>query len=268
MKLAFSTLGCPAWSFEKILAEASRMGFDGIELRGVEGCMDFEKIPAFSMQNLKGTCEKMHSAGLQWAGLGTSVHFHDLSSYSAMLAEGESGIDLCERADMPFIRVFGDRISSSDTQEVISRVIAGLQSLCKYAEKGRCLVLLEVHGDFNRLETLNPVLDAMEGNPSFGILWDIEHSDKVYARDWKIFYKRIKPFIRHVHIKDHRRMEKDFALCFVGDGDIPIREIVQTLLSEDYSGFFSLEWEKMWHPELPEPQEAFARYVDFMHRIK
>ena len=33
MKLAFSTLACPNWSWDLILDNAVRFGFDGIEIR-------------------------------------------------------------------------------------------------------------------------------------------------------------------------------------------------------------------------------------------
>lgn len=37
-------------------------------------------------------------------------------------------------------------------------------------------------------------------------------------------------------------------LCLIGEGVIPIKEIVKTLESDGYSGYMSLEWEKKWHP--------------------
>ena len=36
MKLSFATLGCPKWTLEQIAANAKAMGFDGVELRGVD----------------------------------------------------------------------------------------------------------------------------------------------------------------------------------------------------------------------------------------
>jgi hypothetical protein len=47
MKLAFSTLECPDWSFQQILDNAQQMGFNGIEIRGSENEMDVAKIPYF-----------------------------------------------------------------------------------------------------------------------------------------------------------------------------------------------------------------------------
>ena len=40
MKLCFSTLGCPEWSFSDIISTACDMGYDGIEIRGVGNVID------------------------------------------------------------------------------------------------------------------------------------------------------------------------------------------------------------------------------------
>jgi len=48
MKLGFSTLGCPKWSFDTILERATKYGFNGFEVRGIQGQMDLLKIPEFA----------------------------------------------------------------------------------------------------------------------------------------------------------------------------------------------------------------------------
>ena len=55
MKLSFSTLGCPEWCFDKVLDEAERLGFQGIEIRGVNGVMRAEEIPEFFPENVAET---------------------------------------------------------------------------------------------------------------------------------------------------------------------------------------------------------------------
>ena len=44
LPLAFSTLGCPAWSWKTILETADRLGYAGLELRGIAGEMDLTKV--------------------------------------------------------------------------------------------------------------------------------------------------------------------------------------------------------------------------------
>ena len=78
----------------------------------------------------------------------------------------------------------------------------------------------------------------------------------------------MRPLLRHVHIKDYHRGENgQFTLCPVGEGDIPLPEIVHTLLRDGYDGYFSLEWEKKWVPSLAEPEEVFPAFVRYMRAL-
>ena len=55
MKLAFTTLGCPDWTFDQIINEAQRLGFEAIEIRGVDGKMRAEEIDLFFPENVEST---------------------------------------------------------------------------------------------------------------------------------------------------------------------------------------------------------------------
>jgi len=265
MKLAFTTLGNPDWSFDKTLNEACRLGFEAIEIRGVEGKMLANEIVQFSPENLNETKEKLTACNLNLCGFGTSVSFHDFDKYGDMINEGKIAIDVCSQAGIPFIRVFGDKISLNDiSTNVIDRVIKGIRELCIYASDKDVKVLLEVHGDFNTIENVMGVANGLKDSPEFGILWDIAHSDRSYGDNYMEFYSRIRPFIYHVHIKDHIRADGNFKLCLVGKGDIPIKEIIKTLAADEYNGYLSFEWEKKWHPQLEEPEIAYPAFIDFM----
>jgi len=45
LPLAFSTLGCPAWEWQKILQFAESHGFAAIEIRGLMGSLDGRNLP-------------------------------------------------------------------------------------------------------------------------------------------------------------------------------------------------------------------------------
>lgn len=47
MKIAFQTLASPNWSWEQTLNAAAQLGYDGIELRGVEGEMYLPRARPF-----------------------------------------------------------------------------------------------------------------------------------------------------------------------------------------------------------------------------
>ena len=53
----------------------------------------------------------------------------------------------------------------------------------------------------------------------------------------------------------------------MGEGALPVAEIVRMLEKSGYTGYYSLEWEKRWHPELRDAAAEFPAYAEFMRRI-
>jgi len=63
--LSFSTLGCPDWSFEKILEFSVANNYDGIELRGILRELDLTKCPEFiNRDKIAETRRNLRSAKL------------------------------------------------------------------------------------------------------------------------------------------------------------------------------------------------------------
>jgi hypothetical protein len=53
----------------------------------------------------------------------------------------------------------------------------------------------------------------------------------------------------------------------MGHGDVPHDEIHAVLQGGKYHGYYSLEWEKRWHPEIAEPEVAFPQFAEYMQRF-
>ncbi len=270
MKLSVSTLGCVGYSLEEAARLCQGFGLSGIELRGLEGELDVRKIAAFSPENAAISAEILKKHGVLPVVLGTSCKFHDPNKRASALDEGRAAVKIASGMGIPYIRVFGNN-AVPDGKTAARSVIEGIGELCGFAAGYGVTVLLEIHGDFNRAETLLPVVRGLGGGEakSFGLIWDIAHSDRAVGDGWEPFYRQIAPYVRHVHIKDHRRPSFDepgagYRLTLPGDGNIPIREIVSRLCRDGYDGFFSLEWESRWHPELPPIEEALERFTNIM----
>ena len=264
MKLCFSTLGCPDWDFETIVKNAADTGFCGVEVRGIKDELMSHLIPAFLPENQDETNELLKRNGVKICGLGTSVSFQDFENRAAKLDEGRRAVDLCRQMNIPFARVFGDYIVD---QHTVGNVISGIAELCEYSHGSGVKLLLEVHGSFNTVEMLTPVVEELKGYDNFGIIWDVANSDMVYGKNYRAFYDFIRPYTAHIHITDHVIDEDKISHKIIGEGDVPIREIVRELLTDGFDGCFSLEWEKRWHRELAEPEEVFPQFIRFMESI-
>ena len=52
----------------------------------------------------------------------------------------------------------------------------------------------------------------------------------------------------------------------LGRGRVPIFEAIDVLAKANYKGYYSFEWEKLWHPEIAEPEVALADYPKAMRQ--
>jgi sugar phosphate isomerase/epimerase len=267
MKTAFSTLGCPDWPFDRILAEAERMGFDGLEIRGIENEMNFAKIPYLNGDGWKKTKAELKKRGLTIVNFGTSASFHSPDIWEKSLVEAKEAIDVAQAAGVPYIRIFGDSIPDASKRDETLRLIAeGWSEVYKHSENTDVTPLVEVHGHFNNVEIFKDIFRYFS-HPKFAVLWDIEHSYKTYEGDFLEFFGFIRKYTKHVHVKDTKKIDGEWKLQNLGKGSVPIALHLMLLSVTNYNGFVSLEWEKKWHPELDDCEIAFPEFMELVKKI-
>ena len=263
LKLSFSTLGCPDWSFDKIIDFARDNQYSGIEVRGILRQMDLTLVPEFSnSEAIKATLKKMNDRGLKFVDLGSScaLHFPKGEERTKNLDEGKRFIDLAAKLNCPYIRVFPNQIPKDrDRQETLNLIIDGLKELGAYASNTQVTVLLESHGELIYKKDL---LFVMEGaaNPHVGLVWDVCNMWIVTKEPPEEVYASLKPYIHHTHIKDLKIENGKEEYVLLGTGIVPIFQAIDLLYKNNYPGYYSFEWEKLWHPEIPDPQIALADY--------
>lgn len=269
LKLAFSTLGCPGWSLRQAVNACRDMGYDAIEVRGIGSELRSERIADFLPHNQQATRAMLREAGVALCALGTSAMFHDAANVPAAMEEARAAIGVCAAMGIPAIRVFGDRLPpGEDAHAVVVRVANALGELCQYARPLGVHVLLEVHGDFNRIQPLSELIALAGTNRGFGLIWDVEHSHRAYGKDFLPFYRAIAPFVRHVHFKDCRMLSEQ-ALCVLpGQGEVPLAAILAALREDGYRGYLSFEWEKRWIAGLAEPEIALPLFVRHVRALE
>jgi sugar phosphate isomerase/epimerase len=261
--IAFSTLGCPAWSWKAILENADRLGYAGIELRGIAGEMDLPRVPELQGTRLAETKKDLLALGIVVSDLGASSRMHekDPATRASQLDEGRRFIDLAHAMGVAYVRVFGDKIPEGEPkEEVMKRVVDGFQQLATYAKPAGVTVLIESHGDFTHSGDLENILTRVD-SPQFALLWDAHHSFVAGKEQPAETYERIGKWSRHTHLKDSKPDGAERRYVLIGLGDVPVREQVKVLASHGYKGFYCFEWEKKWHPEIEEPEVAFPQYA-------
>ncbi len=266
--LSFSTLGCPDWTFARILDFAAGHGYKGIELRGILRQLDLTKCPEFSSPESIAASRKLaESKGLSFVDLGSSAELHhaDPVTRKNNLDEAKRFIDLAEQLGCPNVRVFPNKLpKDQDRNMTIGLIISGLKELGEYARNTHVRVLMESHGELVHSDDLKRIMEASAGK-HVGMVWDIFNMWSATKESPSAVYADLKKYIHHTHIKDGKLSDGKIQLVLLGKGESPIFEAIDILSKDGYKGFYSFEWEKLWNPEIEEPEIALA---DFPIAIK
>ncbi len=297
LKISFSTLACPDWTWGQIADAGGAHGFDGVELRMIAGETDLLACPEFGQHLLESNLRQLELHGLAVCGLASSVRFDhlDRAERDEQLAIGKLYIDLARRLEASFVRVFGDVLPSADEpaarHAVLRNIAGGLDALGRYSDLhgGAVDVLIETHGDFADTNLMLELLLHVR-EPRVGVLWDTHHPWRFYNEPVAETFGRLKPWIRHTHWKDSVQQTaegnvmppKFFAdperegrmpghrpanYVLFGAGEFPAAETLRLLIQGGYAGWFSLEWEKAWHPDLAEPEVALPAFPAALHGL-
>ena len=264
--MAFSTLGCPSWEWNKILGFAREHGFSAVELRGLQGNMDLPANPIFAPDRIGHTKREIQTANLKIACVSSSANLYwdDADKRAKDLADARRFIDLASTLGAPYVRVFGGKAPTDKApvpdQETKQRVAAGLRELGSYAAPRHVTVIIESHDHFTSSATLKDVLQAVD-SPHVALLWDAHHTFATSNEDPEFTVKQLGPWIRHTHLKDSIGTGEDRKYVLTGRGTVPIERQIKALQGIGYKGFYCFEWEKVWHPDLQDPEIAIADYA-------
>jgi sugar phosphate isomerase/epimerase len=300
-QIAFSTLACPDWSFDEVLERCQRYGYDGVEVRQVAGETDLLKVPAFAPSRHTELRNRLSQLGIAICGLSSSVRFDypEQVVREEQLRAGQAYAERAAAVGARFVRVFGDVLPPGPPaarEAVLDQIAEGLNRLGEFAAICGVEILLETHGDFAETAVVCALMPRIE-SPAVGILWDTHHPWKFFREPPAETWDKLKPWVRHTHWKDsvtrpaapssveveasvdgsqsasstaayalmsgHR--EADYVLF--GGGEFPAEECARLLKKSRYDGWLSLEWEKMWHPQIEAPEVALPLFVSKMREL-
>ena len=269
--LSFSTLGCPDWTFQQIIDFAAAHGYQGIEMRGVLKQLDITKIPEFiSPESIADTMKRMKEKKLKFVDLGSSCNLHitDPDKRKENLDGARQFIDVAQQVGCPYVRVYPNNFPKDQDKQATMQLIAkGLQELGDYAKPKNVMVLMETHGDAVHADDLVNIMQ-LANHPQVGLIWDITNMWTITKEPPAEVYAKLKKYIHHTHIKDAKLVNNIPQYVFLGKGEVPIFEAIDILRKDGYKGFYSFEWEKLWHPELAAPELALADYPVAMKQVK
>ncbi|MDR1210303.1 MAG: sugar phosphate isomerase/epimerase [Clostridiales bacterium] len=259
IKYGFSTLGCPEWEWDDALAAASDLGFDGVELRGVGRHIYLPAAPAFSEANIPKARAALARLGLTVPCLASGALLFDRSRESEARSEAETYIKLAARLGAKYVRALADRGPAAGAVDE-DCVIGNLRHLLPIAAQRGVSILIESNGVYAKTARLRELCDEI-ASPDLGVVWDVHHPHRFFGESAETSYNNLRPYIRHVHVKDSVMDGGIVRYRLTGKGDVPIFAAIELLASGGYDGFVCLEWVRRWDNNLEEPGLVFPHFI-------
>ena len=253
MKLSFSTRGWPELSWDEMMDTALDMGFAGIEVYNLP---KFSHLTSrggpFHSYQVAATVRALREKKLQIPCFDTSC---DISV--GQLEEVKSLIDIAHDARVPYVSV----VALQDREET---VIENLQQLLGHIQGKDVKLLIKSSGIYADTARLRKLLDSFACD-ELAVLWDVHHPYRDHGESGDTTIKNLGDYVRHVHLRDSNDAG---AYEIIGEGTMPIADIMRALSSVNYDGFISMEWKPEYMEDVQDRDVIFPYFVNYMARFE
>ena len=267
MKISFSTLACPDFEWSDIYSMAKDFQFDGIEIRGLGNDIFSVKAKPFSDAQLPKTVEKLKTLGLEIPCLSSGACLKFADKQEETTAEITAYAKLANCLGTPYIRILAD-LEPQPADEVDDDAIAEfLKKLVPVAEEYNVTLLVETNGVYCDTKRLKKLLDKV-GSRKIAALWDMHHPYRFKGELPSETVANLGEYIKYTHTKDSVNNNGKIEYKLMGEGDMPIKEMLEALKNVGYTGYVSLEWVKRWSNNLCDAGIVIPHYASFMAPYK
>jgi sugar phosphate isomerase/epimerase len=253
--VAFSTLAFPDATLASAVSLGRRWGYGGIELRLIDGQLIDPSMSAADRARVKRTL-----AGMPVVAVDTSIRLTGADPGAQL----RRFLELASDFQAPLVRVFGGTLAQDPQarQRQLMDAAAVLDSNVPLASRLGVAIGVETHDDLSASSAVAELL-AMSDPQWVGAVWDSLHPHRMGERPADV-YANLGRRILLVQVKDARRTPggegDDWQLVLLGEGEVPVRQMLGLLAAGGYRQPISVEWEKRWHPEIEEPEVALPQH--------
>ncbi len=268
MKFAFSTLGCPDFSWTDIYSMAKDLGFDGIEVRGLGDDIFAVKAKPFTDAQLPKTIELLKKMNLEISCLSSGCPLKNAENEKDNIKEIMRYADLAQKLGTKYIRVLADSDPGVTGEVDDNYIIDVLKKLSDaICEMKDVTLLVETNGVYADTLRLKKVLDAVN-RENIQALWDMHHPYREFNEAPKTTVENLGSYIKYTHIKDSVVENGETKYRLMGEGDLPADEMIKALKEIGYTGYVSLEWVKRWATNLCDAGIVFPHFAHFSKKYK
>ncbi len=244
MNLSFSTNRWGDISLENFIDIAEEYKFQGIEIHNIN---------EVTTEQASEINHKLLESKIKISCIDMVADISDATDDA--FAEFLKCVELCITLHTPYIRIK----ASTDNKENIFEFV---KKALPVAEKNNLVILVETVGIYADTSKLIELLNSFASD-NLAALWDLHYPYREHGESPETTVKNLGAYIKHVHMKDS---DGENSYNLVGEGSLPIADIMNALRSINFDGFISIEWDPSWDNEITDLDIIFPHFISYMSR--
>lgn len=253
MKLAFST-AFQNKSFAEFLTMAEEMKYEGIEIHDI-GAENFRTGTApFKPEIAPITKRTLINEKKSIACIDVDVNLADRDSEQENFSKIESAVNTAHNINVPYVKAYAE--GDENAFDYVTAFLGGVLELC---EKENVVFLVETRGMFANTDKLCDLLNFFASD-YIGTDWNMYETFFKCGEDAEHTIKNLGAYVKLVHLLDAESYGKP---VLIGEGKLPVEEMVNALASINYVGFVAIEWNPEWLSEIDDLEIIFTHYESF-----
>ena len=255
MKLSFSIQNWNRLSWNELCAAAVDARLQGIEPYDIAGPVFRGKGGPANPELAGATRRGLINQGLSLPCVDTVGDFTDPD----FPRELDAAVQLAANLGAPCVGIHTSCDSQTACAERLARLMESLGG-------AKVSLLVETTGAYSDTAKLRDLLNRF-ADDRLAAVWDM-HSTCVFGEDAETTITNLGAYVRHVHIHDFRQEGGLYVPELVGEGRLPIREMMNALRSVNYDGFISLQWNPAWVEGIDDIEIILNHFASRMSRYE
>ena len=256
MNLSFSIENWNQKSWEEFCSVAQETRMKGIELYNIDNDIFSGKKSPTNPQ--LSSSEKRHLAarGLQIPCFDTAADFMD----PEFAVEFARTVEAAANLGAPYVSVH-----TETTDQQACRIRIG--ELMELLGNTHVSLLVKTTGPYADTDHLRDLLNNFSDD-RLAAVWMMYDTCVSGKEDAEETITNLGAYVKHVQIHDFRRNGTAAEPELIGEGELPIKDMMNALRSVNYDGFISVVWNPDWMPDLPDIEIILTHFASCMGRFE
>ena len=257
MKLAFSTKFHKDRSFDDFLRVADELRYQGIEIHDFRDPMFSGRTSPFNPDMASVTKRKLINEKKSIVCINSNCNAADTSEEN--FEKLRSAVSVASNINVPYVKVHVD-----GGDDAYDKAVEFIGEAIKLGEKSNVIIVVETTGIFADTTRLCDLMNHFASD-YIGADWNMYETYFVGGEDSEKTITNLGAYVKLVHLTDAAKAGEH---TLIGEGNLPITEMMNALGSINYSGFVCIEWNPDWFDSIDDLDIILTHYESFMETVE